>query len=750
MKNKHLKSFLKAVLIIAVSVLSIKLVLFFLPFKELEQFKNKPYSTVILDRNDNILQTLTTGDGTRREFVPFGKIPELVKDIFIKSEDRRFYIHPGFDPAALTRSLFLNARYKTTVSGASTITMQLARLVNPHPKGLSGKFFEIVDSMRIEGKLSKKEILELWLNSIPFGYKAEGIQTASKTFFGKTSDKLSPGEILALSVIPRSPAKYNPQINPENSVEASLKVGKRINFKITEDEVRKAVEDVSPYQWEFNAPHFVNFIKNSGKMPADGRKEFASSLDLVLNKNIESRLKSYIDNYHEFRLTNGAVIVLDNLTGEILGYVGSKDFYSKENSGEIDGVQILNQPGSALKPFLYGLAIDKFGFLPTTVLPDIPTKFGGEEIYIPENFNKRFNGPVRLRVALASSLNIPAVCTVVKIGVKNFALKLTDLGFDSLKDRIDRLGSGIAVGNAEISLYEISRAFATFPREGKKLELTFEKSVKREFKEGDRAFGPYASFIISDILSDSKSRTLGFGVTTLFDTPFQAMFKTGTSNQFNNLWALGATRDYTVGVWMGNFSGETVIGRTGSSIPALLCVEILKNMSKNKKPADFRIPDKVKKVQVCSLSGKKLTDNCPAGYYEYLPENADIQPCDFHSNVGGVLKTFLPPAYSLWLSDRKNFRILNEDGRIRKELEILTPNDNSVYYYDPSLPPDGQQVKIEAFCRNEKERLDVFINGSFYRSISYPFTFYFPLKRGKFNIRMSGTFDGENINIEVR
>ena len=268
------------------------------------------------------------------------------------------------------------------------------------------------------------------------------------------------------------------------------------------------------------------------------------------------------------RISNASILVIDNKTGEPIVWAGNAQFFDEDHSGQSDGVLVRNQPGSSMKPFLYALALetdDEHGnplFSPGTILADIPQEFGDEKLYIPSNFNNRYNGPVRFRVALASSLNVPAVYLLNTIGVDNYLNKLFELGFDSLKKSGKEADLGLALGAGEVSLKELVTAFAVFPRDGKDFN-------NRQIYHSDTAR------IICSILSDKAARALGFGYSQTFQTDYPAIFKTGTSNQYQDIVALGATKQYTVGVWMGNFSGQTVVGKTGSSLPAWVAKNFL-------------------------------------------------------------------------------------------------------------------------------------------------------------------------------
>jgi penicillin-binding protein 1C len=401
-------------------------------------------------------------------------------------------------------------------------------------------------------------------------------------------------------------------------------------------------------------------------------------------------------------VANGAILAIENDTGAIRVYVGSASWFDEENSGKIDGVRVFNQPGSCLKPFLYALALDS-GFGPQDILPDLPTVFGRDEAYIPSNFNRRFNGPVRLRVALASSLNIPAVYMVERLGVEVFEDFLVSLGFDSIAASRGSHGTGLALGNGEVSLLELVRAFSVFPRGGSPAALQYIEETPQglegrgipEDGESRRVMSPYAAWMISDMLSDRASRFTGFGPAPALATPFSSMFKTGTANQFQHIWALGASRRFTVGVWMGNFSGETVIGRTGSSHPARIASELLKALESEGSqagPVGGDPPAFTTAVPICALSGMAAGRDCGGGLREWLPQDRIPAPCTWHQKTGLVY----PPEYQAWLEERfRSGRAGTWGGNEKADVFIRIPVSGSVFYLDPALPPDAQALRLE-------------------------------------------------------
>jgi penicillin-binding protein 1C len=378
------------------------------------------------------------------------------------------------------------------------------------------------------------------------------------------------------------------------------------------------------------------------------------------------------------------------------------------------------------------LALEK-GFTPSTILPDIPTDFGFSELYIPQNFNNRFNGPIRFRVALASSLNVPAVYLLNQLGMETYLEKLRELHFESLENQTP--GLGLALGNAEVSLLELVNAFSVFPKNGYYVPNNFLQNIDIETDVKSKAtqvFSYDTSALICDILSDENSRALGFGYSEVFKPGFEAMFKTGTANQYQNITALGATPLFTVGVWMGNFDGETVLGKTGSSIPAAICKDLLMYLQGTEN-IKFTPPNQWEKVEICSLSGKIPTKYCKERVFEYNPISSSVEKeyCTWHTENGLVY----PEIYRTWFGlKNRNGEILKEDGN----LTILTPRNDSVFFYDPRALTK-QKIKIEVVGGNTDSIFALLYNKDTQQfidiqEITYPFDFYIPLNRGNFTL----------------
>jgi penicillin-binding protein 1C len=700
-----------------------------LPDPSLEEFLARPYSLTVTDRHGTPLDTLPVGDGVMREFVPLDEVPALVLSVLLGSEDERFHAHPGVDPAGIVRAAVQNARAERVVSGASTITMQLARLVRPHTGGLGGKLREALYALRLEAQLPKDRILELWINSLPFGYGAEGVASAARRFFGVPLDELTTEQTLMLAVIPRRPSSYNPILEPEAATDAAYALASRINVAVSRDALLRAAREAGPApETPPEAPHFIRRIDAllTPERRATG-VPVRTTLDLDVQRALTAAIRARVESADRFRIGNGAGLALDTGTGEVLAYVGSADFSNEAASGQIDGVRITRQPGSTLKPFLYALALEN-GFTASTVLPDVPLEFGGEEIYVPENFSRRFTGPVRLRTALASSLNVPAVYTLERIGVARFADYLIGLGFQSLVAQRDSVGTGLALGNAEVSLLELVRAFTVFVRGGTLPEVRFTGAGEVAPETGDRrVMERTTSALIQSILSDKPSRVPGFGTRSVLDTSFEAIFKTGTSNQFNNIWALGSNQQMTVGVWMGNFGGETVIGAPGSSLPAAVVTELLARFTEP--GSELPGPEGLERLDVCATSGLLATEACPAVLAEYFVPGSEPPPCSWHTAPGAPVR--YPPEYQSWARDR-GYLVETGGPDGPDEVTILRPADGAVFYLDPTTPRTDQAVPVEAVSAGGV--IQLFVDDALVAEGPSPLRALLPLRAGRARI----------------
>jgi penicillin-binding protein 1C len=738
---------IKAACIFLACLLVLNIILRLIPYPELDAYRKRSWGFAVLDRNGRALRVFPAADGVKREWAALEAIPAGALRVFVRAEDRRFYLHCGVDPLAVAAAALRNRRAGRTVSGASTITMQLARLIKPRRQGMAGKAGEAFDALRLEARLSKKQILELWINGIPFGSNIEGIAAVSRARFGREIARLDDSRAALLAVIPRRPGLYDPAINPNAAVNAARALSP--GLKLDEAALREAAAEAAPERFAseknpFYAPHFTS---RAAALAASGiTAPLRTTLDLELQQYAERQLAAELALLKNNRVSNGAILAVDNASGAALVYVGSASWFNEENSGKIDGVRVENQPGSCLKPFLYALALEK-GFSPNDILPDIPTVFGGGEAYSPANFNRRFNGPVRFRLALASSLNVPAVYLLERLGVGNFEDFLVNFGFDSIARTRGGNGTGLALGNAEVSLEELVRAFAVFPRGGRTLDLRFVNGENQNPGEGRRIISPYSALVISDILADRSSRFIGFGPAPTLATEFPSIFKTGTANQFQHIWALGATSRFTVGVWMGNFSGETVVGRTGSSIPARIAAALLGALEQSAGQAPQNGKNQFeeaeagsRRIEICALSGMAAGPACAGTLREWLPPERNIAPCTWH--IGADSEAEYPAEYQAWLRERFRQGHAASSG----SAAIRLPRNGSVFYFDPSLPPEAQAIRVETagFSPGALVWTDNVPQGS----VNQAGVFALPLRRGRQRIVVEDE-NGQSAETEI-
>lgn len=714
---KWLKICLGLVLTLALAFFLIKVI----PNPTLRKFVSQQYSTRFYDSNGILLNILPLEEGLRREYRSLEEYPQQVVDKFISEEDKNFFHHIGIDLGSIIRAARQNQQANQIVSGASTITMQLSRIIYPRKDShvsLKTKIGEMFKAFYLEIKFSKKQILELYLNNVPFGYQIEGVTSAARSFFGVEPALLTSEQIDTLAIIPRRPSVNAPE---------------------------------KTYEYPSVCQHFINYVVNTYKengtqLPA----ELHLSIDSQLILKTEELLQQKLEQYKEARIHNGAAFAIDNRTGQIILWVGNASYLDTEHAGQIDGVLVKNQPGSSMKPFLYAHALEN-GFQPNAILPDIPQDFGGEQIYVPFNFNNRYNGPISMRVSLASSLNVPAVYLLYHVGVDSYLETLKKLKFTSLENQRDNIGLSLALGGNEVTLYEMVRAFSSFPRDGNVIEPTFSTQAQEQKPvASNQAFKIDTARIICDFLSDKNARSLGFGHSRTFETPYPAIFKTGTSNQFQNIIALGATSEFTVGVWMGNFEGETVIRQTGSSIPASIVRDILDALNARRTAQPFQQPVSYTKVPVCTLSGMDKASACPTSVPEYIQtsklNSGLFEQCNWHIISGNKIKILYPSEYQHW-SNSQNFAGTSTTSR--SPLEILYPKNNATYFFDPTLSLDIQRFSVKAYGGTSTSAT-LFVDGKNCGKVSGIFEWFLPLTPGDHLITVRSGKEESSITIHVK
>jgi penicillin-binding protein 1C len=615
---------------------------------------SRAQSLTIEDRHGALLRTTRAADGSLASWVPLTDMDPDLPRAFVAVEDRRFYQHHGVDPRAVLRALRDNLVRGRVVSGASTITMQLARLVRPVGHGPVDKLVQALWAVRLEAHLRKNEILEQYLNRVPLGQGTVGVDAAMRLYFGGSPAEVSLGQAALLAALARAPSSQNPLVDPRRALERrslGLRALAREHYAGPEETTRAGREPLfgSGRGRPFLAPHFTSRLllwAEAEHRPLVG--SWRTSLDLGLQAELEDEVRHTVDLLGNQGVRQGALVVLDNPSGEVLAWVGSPDFWA-DTSGQVDMVVSPRQPGSALKPFLYALAFDR-GVTAATVLADIATTYqtsGGP--YHPRNYDRRYHGPVRAREALASSYNVPAVGLTDRIGYATLLYGLRRAGFESLHRPADHYGLGLALGNGDVTLLELANGYRTLANGGVWSPTGYwagEPGRMEEDSAPRRVGSRNSAVLVLDILSDPVARIPGFGLTTPFDWPFRAAAKTGTSRHFTDNWAVATTGRFTVAVWVGNFSGQPMQGVSGVTGAGPLLHRAVLVAARHYPPGDLPRPEEngLVAARICRVSGELASGDCPAMTEYFVPGTVPATVCRWHRD--GEVR--LPAEYAEW------------------------------------------------------------------------------------------------------
>ena len=677
------------------------------------------HSLKITDRKGVLLQEVRCRDG-RSKPVRLKKISLHFISALIAAEDRRFFGHDGVDWRAVARAAVQDLTPGHRRSGASTITLQLAKMLEPGPRTFGKKINEVRLAYRLEAGMAKDEILEQYVSRLPFGNQLYGIESASRTYFRKPASDLSLAQAAFLAAIPNAPSELDPykKIGLVRTRQVFiLERMKALRFITSEDKNLALAEMIVVQKPEkpHLAPHFIQRLLSS--LP-EKESTVRTTLDSVLQRTVEQQAKDVLYELKGRVVSNAAVLVLDNRNGEVLAYAGSADFDNVAAEGQNDGVQALRQPGSTLKPFIYGLALE-MGMTPATLLQDLEVHYAtpiGD--FSPQNYSKQFHGPVRLREALANSLNVPAVRVTAELGPERVLNRLREFGFGSLSADAEHYGVGLALGDGEVTLYELTRAYMTLARGGSIVPVQERFSTgspkRRLQRDGNRISTPEAVYLVTSILKDPYARATEFGPESVLRMPFPCAVKTGTSRNYRDNWTIGYTRDYTVGVWVGNFNGvpmQQVAGVTGAG-PLFRRVMLMLHNAKD--PLDFDQPEGLVEIEVCALSGKKRGPDCPHGVNELFLtaglEKSGLMPCGVHRRLlvrdseqagsPGEYRVFedLPPVYEPWQRQTNRTMPPRESSQYAAStvLEIVRPANGSLYRRPLDLAPAYQTLRFEA------------------------------------------------------
>jgi penicillin-binding protein 1C len=618
--------------------------------------KQTASSLQVVDANGLLLRQEATSAGTKERWVTLDRISPHLIHATLASEDNDFYEHAGVDWSAMARAAWLNV--KGGEFGGSTITMQLVRLTANTERSWSGKLRQMLLAARLERQLGKREILEQYFNRVYYGNGAWGAEQAARVYFDKDAAELSVGEAAMLAVIPRGPTHYDPFFAAPRAFERRshiLSLMQKHGYLSAEDRaLAERVElNLDKTRPHFRAPHFVEWVKERLPKGFEKGATIRTTLDVDLQTKAEVALANHLADLHARNVTQAAVVILRNDDGAILAMVGSKDFHDRA-AGAFNGVTARLRPGSTLKPFVYGAAFER-GDTPASMAYDIVLPEDAHEFYTKD---VRAHGFARYREALAGSYNLSAVHTLQRVGVAPVLRKLRAAGLATL-DRPDaEYDWGLAIGHAETRLIDLASAFTAFGRGGIPIvpraidaaTTTKGETWSEPVTQRERIFSTEISYLLYDILSDPDARKPMFGDRVPLNLPFPVALKTGTTKAYTDLWAIGVTREYTVGVWAGNFDGSPThhVMSTEGATP-LVRAAYTAIAARFGDPTGIERPPTIVTAEVCPLSGKRPGPHCEHHKREvFIVGQIPEETCDWHQVVCGQPSIVYPKVVRPW------------------------------------------------------------------------------------------------------
>ncbi len=772
-----------------------------------------PIPTIrIEDRNGRLLYEWIDTNTGRQTSLPLSQISPHLVDATIATEDRNYWEHPGVDLAGVVRAIWsaANPTNDGQVVGGSTITQQLARNLllsdaERTERTIKRKTREAWLAYRLERHYTKEEILALYLNQIYYGGLAYGVEAAAQTWFGRSAADLTVAQAALLAGLPQAPAVYNPLVNPDAAKERQqvvlglmLKDG-MISAEQHDLAVREPlIYTTTPYPIE--APHFVEMVKAQvdSLFPAETRATMPSltirtSLNLdwqqVAEKIVATQVETLnqpADGGYGHNVENGALFAMDPKTGEVLTLVGSPDFFDAEHGGAINMVTSPRQPGSTLKPLIYAARMDPAQpnpATPATMFLDVTTTFFTQkgESYVPLNFSRTEHGPVLMRQALASSLNIPAVIALDQLGLKDGLNTLQDFGLTTYNSP-EEFDLSLALGGGSVTLFDLVRAYTPFANQGSRVDPILILDI-RESASGELLYtapaaayhatiDPRVAWLVNDMLSDDAARELSFGRNSVLRLDRTVAAKTGTTNNFRDNWTVGYTPELVTGVWIGNVNQTPMVNVTGITGAGPIWHAFMRSVLNGRPDLPFVQPDGISQVEVCTLSGLLPSADCPYTRLEWFvdgtaPTVEDVFYQELRidgrtgtratsqtpgSEIESLLALDLPPAAHGWarqqniplvadvLAREQNLTLTTDDegaevAQSGSILAIASPSPNVKYLIAPSLPLDVQKIEIEAITNLDIIELTILLNGQPLETFLHPpYTTFWQLELGQYEL----------------
>jgi penicillin-binding protein 1C len=809
----------------------------------------QPPSVRITDRNGQLLYDVLPGEGGRHTVVALSEIAPALRQATIATEDAQFYTNPGVDLGGILRSVWINLSGGETIAGGSTITQQVARNLllssgERAERSLRRKLREGLLAVQLTRRLSKDEILATYLNQMYYGNLAYGVEAASQTYFGKPAAQLDLAEAALLAGLPQSPAQYDPFSAPEAAkARQRVVLGLMEKTGVISAEQRALAEaeplSYNPQPYPIHAPHFVMMVRaqldaliSTDEIYRRGGVTVRTTLDLNWQEQAEAavqrqlaRLKEAGQRGMDYNVRDAALTALDPRSGQILALVGSADYFNAAISGAVNMATAPRQPGSALKPLIYAAAFDPTQpdpMTPASMLLDVSTHFTTHDgkAYTPANYDLREHGPVLARQALASSLNIPAVLTLQHVGLKRLFNFAGSLGITTLGDP-DRYDLSLALGGGEVTLLQLTAAYGALANGGLRVSPTAILELRdpqgnvlytAPTPEAKRVIDPRVAWLVSDILSDDDARTLGFGRNSVLRLDRPAAVKTGTTTNFHDNWTVGYTPSLVVGVWAGNADQTAMRGINGLTGAAPIWHEFMRTALAGQSEQTFTRPSGLVRQEVCALSGRLPTADCPYRRSEWFidgtqPTQADtLYRAVTLDRVSGLLAQAdtpterrvqrlaldLPPQAAAWAranalllysdllagvpangaaaSGNSSASALPPDDPAKPDpsagptapttsvvspaapgVQFLSPADHSVYRLDPHLDREMQRLMIQVAGDPAAGALTLWVDGAVVQTFSAPpYRCAWPLAVGTHTLRAVQGSQQTEIQITVK
>ena len=756
------------------------------------------YSPIVLAADGSVLHAFLNPTQKWRMKTELAEITPALQQAIISKEDRYFRYHFGVNPLAIMQAAGRNIFGNGRTTGASTITMQVARLLEPKERTFGNKLKEILRATQLEAHYSKAEILQLYLNLVPYGGNIEGVKSAALLYFQQPPDYLSLAQTVTLAIIPNQPrllvlGKSNALILAErNRWLRQFQQQHLFPNQDIEDAIAEPL-DVQRHAAPTLAPHLARRLVT--QFP--GQPIIHSTLRRNPQFQAEDLTRNYVRRLRELGISQAAVLVVNNRTRAVEAYVGSADFADAAGSGQVDGVRAIRSPGSTLKPFLYALAVDKGIITPKLKLPDVPTNFAG---FRPENFDKSCAGEVTVERALTYSLNIPAVRILADVGVPVFTDKLRAAGFKSVAKAAPRLGLSTILGGCGATLEELTGLYAALADGGRYSPLALIKNEELKIKNGplgilskrgnassastfnssflifNSLVSPAAAFLITDILAQRTRPDLPMGYQNSRHLP-KIAWKTGTSYGRRDAWSIGYNADYTIGVWVGNFSGLGSPALTGADVASPLLFDLFNTLAYNS-PNHWAVPPATLDFRlVCAETGLVPGEHCPNQLIDYyLPGTSSARHCEHQKEAlisadGAVAycRACVPAAgfkrqlFPNPLPEVLAFReaqglpstrlpphnpacrlVRTTDGGASAALAITSPLDHAEYVLDRH---DRQQMLLSCAAGSEVRQVYWYVNDRFLRAAAATERVFFRPPSGMVKISCA---DDHGRNVDIR